>query len=169
MKRMKEKDAPDGHIEKAARGSLDTPLEGSERVHPGVPAGGTKTVVSIRMDKRTLEALDEYARTINEKMSAVARGFVVEGLERAGMGLSSQELHELTRLRMKEELSRTGRDIAREARKGSLQELQSAQQDLSYWLSRPVEERVAAVEYLRRQRYGSAAGLQRVARVVQRA
>ena len=42
-------------------------------------------------------------------------------------------------------------------------------EDLAYWLSRPLAERTAAVESLRRQYYGSAARLQRTARVVQRA
>ena len=132
-------------------------------------ASGIKTVVSIRMDQRTLAELDEYARAIKEKMSTVARGFVIEGLERAGVGMSSSELHELTRLRMKEELSSGGRKIKKEVCKGSLKKLQSAQQDLSFWLSRPAEERVAAVEHLRKQRHGSGARLQRVARVVKRA
>ncbi len=121
------------------------------------------------MDGRTLEALDEYARSINEKMSTVARGFVAEGLQRAGRGLTSDELHELTRLRMKEELAHAGRKIKKEARKGSLEELQSAKEDLAYWLSRPAEERVAAVDHLRRRHYGSGKRLRRVARVVQRA
>ena len=39
--------------------------------------------------------------------------------------------------------------------------------DLRYWLSKPSEERVAAVDYLRRQVHGSSGRLQRVARVVQ--
>jgi len=42
-------------------------------------------------------------------------------------------------------------------------------EDLAYWLSRPSTERIAAVEYLRRQFHGSAARLQRAARVTQRA
>jgi hypothetical protein len=37
---------------------------------------------------------------------------------------------------------------------------------LQYWLSRPPEERVAAVEYLRRQVHGSGARLRRVHRVL---
>lgn len=40
--------------------------------------------------------------------------------------------------------------------------------DLKYWLSKSPEERVAAVEFLRRQYHGSTEGLQRVARVIQR-
>ena len=43
-----------------------------------------------------------------------------------------------------------------------------AVEDLEYWLSRPPEERIAAVEHLRSQHYGSTERLQRVARVVQR-
>ena len=52
--------------------------------------------------------------------------------------------------------------------KSSLYNLQSATLDLSHWLSRPVEERVATVDYLRKQYYGSTERLQRVARVIQR-
>ena len=52
--------------------------------------------------------------------------------------------------------------------KSNLNGLQSAKDDLSYWLSRPAEERVAAVDYLRRQYYGSTERLQGVARVIQR-
>ncbi len=40
--------------------------------------------------------------------------------------------------------------------------------DLKYWLSKSPQERIAAVEYLRRQFHGSSARLQRVARVIQR-
>jgi len=40
-------------------------------------------------------------------------------------------------------------------------------ENLSFWLSRTPKERVEAVEYLRRQRDGSTARLQRVVRVVQ--
>ena len=53
--------------------------------------------------------------------------------------------------------------------KGNLHNLQSAKQDLSYWLSRPVKERVSTVDYLRKQVYGSTERLQRVARVIKRA
>jgi hypothetical protein len=40
--------------------------------------------------------------------------------------------------------------------------------DLKYWLSKSPEERVAAVEILRRQYHGSTERLQRVARIIQR-
>ncbi|HDP34396.1 MAG TPA: hypothetical protein ENN29_04725 [Candidatus Hydrogenedentes bacterium] len=40
--------------------------------------------------------------------------------------------------------------------------------DLAYWLSKTPEERLAAVEFLRRQAHGGTARLQRVARVVER-
>ena len=39
---------------------------------------------------------------------------------------------------------------------------------LTFWLSRPPEERIAAVEFLRRQVDGSGARLRRVHRVVER-
>ena len=43
-----------------------------------------------------------------------------------------------------------------------------AQADLKYWLSRPVEERIAAVEILRRQMHGELPPLQRVVRIIKR-
>ena len=44
----------------------------------------------------------------------------------------------------------------------------SIKDDLAYWLSRNPEERLAAVEYMRRQYHGNTARLQRSARVIQR-
>jgi hypothetical protein len=43
-----------------------------------------------------------------------------------------------------------------------------AQADLEFWLSRSLEERIAAVEFLRRQHHGDLPRLPRVARVIQR-
>ena len=40
-------------------------------------------------------------------------------------------------------------------------------QNLQYWLGRPPEERLAAVDMLRRQIYGNTERLQRTARVIQ--
>lgn len=40
--------------------------------------------------------------------------------------------------------------------------------DLEYWLSRSPEERVAAVEFYRKQAYGELPGLRRVARIIKR-
>jgi len=39
--------------------------------------------------------------------------------------------------------------------------------DLEYWLGKTPQERISAVELLRRQQYGNRARLQRVARVIQ--
>ncbi|MHC9538177.1 MAG: hypothetical protein AB9903_01515 [Vulcanimicrobiota bacterium] len=44
----------------------------------------------------------------------------------------------------------------------------SVQQDTEYWLSRSAEERLEAVELLRRQYHGNSARLQRIARVIKR-
>ena len=49
----------------------------------------------------------------------------------------------------------------------TLKEAPSKKQGLAYWLSKTPEERVEALEYLRRQFNGSAARLQRSARVIQ--
>ena len=58
--------------------------------------------------------------------------------------------------------------IQKTVTKRSVHAPSSKHDDLAYWLSKPPEERVATVDYLRRQYYGSAARLQRVARVIQR-
>lgn len=44
----------------------------------------------------------------------------------------------------------------------------SRKDDLKYWLSRPCEERFAAVDFLRRQMHGNLPRLQRVVTVVKR-
>ena len=58
--------------------------------------------------------------------------------------------------------------IQKIVKKHRLQERAATQDDLAYWLSKTPEERVATVDYLRRQYYGNATRLQRVARVIQR-
>ena len=50
-----------------------------------------------------------------------------------------------------------------------LNESDQTKEDLAYWLSRPAEERIAAVEHLRRQHHGSLPRLQRSIQIVQRA
>ena len=52
--------------------------------------------------------------------------------------------------------------------KRSLNEPSTSKRDLEYWLSKTPEERVSAVEFLRRQYYGNTGRLQRIARVVKR-
>jgi hypothetical protein len=52
--------------------------------------------------------------------------------------------------------------------KRNLRNVSGAAEDLAYWLGKTPEERVATVDTLRRQYYGSSARLQRVARVIQR-
>ncbi len=44
----------------------------------------------------------------------------------------------------------------------------SSSEDLEYWLSRTVEERISTVEILRQQHYGSSERLQRVSRIIER-
>ncbi len=58
--------------------------------------------------------------------------------------------------------------IAKVVRKGRLKDFSEIEENLAYWLSKTPEERVSAVEYLRRQLHGSSARLQRSARVIQR-
>jgi len=58
--------------------------------------------------------------------------------------------------------------IEKVATKRYLRDFDEVKENLVYWLSRTPEERVAAVEYLRRQFNGSSARLQRSARVIQR-
>jgi hypothetical protein len=58
--------------------------------------------------------------------------------------------------------------IEKVVRKGNLGEFSEIKENLAYWLSKSPEERVAAVEQLRRQYHGDSARLQRTARVIQR-
>jgi len=58
--------------------------------------------------------------------------------------------------------------IEKVVRKVGLKEPSDTQFDLAHWLKKTPEDRVSAVEYLRQQFYGSAARLQRTARIIQR-
>ncbi len=58
--------------------------------------------------------------------------------------------------------------IRKVVKKRDLRNFSSIKEDLSYWLSKAPEERVAAVDYLRKQYHGSAERLQRSARVIKR-
>ena len=58
--------------------------------------------------------------------------------------------------------------IQRVAKIKDMKDNDSIADDLKFWLSKSPEERVAAVDYLKRQYDGSTARLQRVVRVVQR-
>ena len=57
--------------------------------------------------------------------------------------------------------------IEKVVKKRNLRDSSSKQEELAYWLTKTPEERIEAVEYLRRQYYGNSDRLQRVARVVQ--
>ena len=59
--------------------------------------------------------------------------------------------------------------IRKTVQKKDLDNYSEIRQNLEYWLSRPSEERLAAVDDLRREYYGDTHRLQRVARVVQQA
>ncbi|MFP4172013.1 MAG: hypothetical protein ACLFV4_03785 [Candidatus Hydrogenedentota bacterium] len=56
--------------------------------------------------------------------------------------------------------------IEKSVKKRQLNSDTTIQDDLAYWLAKTPEERIAAVEFLRRQHHGSTARIQRVARVV---
>ncbi|MFC1601194.1 hypothetical protein ACFL34_02465 [Candidatus Sumerlaeota bacterium] len=58
--------------------------------------------------------------------------------------------------------------IEKVVRKADLTEFSEIEENLAYWLSRSPEERISAVELLRRREHGSATRLQRVARVIER-
>jgi hypothetical protein len=57
--------------------------------------------------------------------------------------------------------------VERVVTKHNIKGFDSVKEDLAYWLSKTPEERVEAVEYLRRQLHGSSERLQRTARVIQ--
>ena len=57
--------------------------------------------------------------------------------------------------------------IEKTVKKFDLKSDSSINEDLAYWLSKTPQERIAAIELLRRQYHGSSARLQRSARVLQ--
>jgi len=57
--------------------------------------------------------------------------------------------------------------IRKTVKKYELNNFSEIEQNLKYWLSRPPQERLAAVDALRAEYYGDSHRLQRVARVVQ--
>jgi len=58
--------------------------------------------------------------------------------------------------------------IRKTVQKQRLDDYSEIKQNLQYWLSRPAEERLAAVNALRREFYGDSQRLQRTARVISR-
>ena len=59
--------------------------------------------------------------------------------------------------------------IRKTVKKHNLDNFSEIKENLEYWLSRPPEERLAAVDDLRRQYYGDSHRLQRVVEVIQQA
>ena len=57
--------------------------------------------------------------------------------------------------------------INKTVKKMDLKKDDSIKEDLKYWLEKDPNERVSAVEYLRRQFHGNSERLQRIARVTQ--
>jgi hypothetical protein len=57
--------------------------------------------------------------------------------------------------------------IERVVKKINLEKDSSTKEDLAYWLSKTPEDRISAIEILRKQYHGSSARLQRCARVIQ--
>ncbi len=58
--------------------------------------------------------------------------------------------------------------IQKTVNKRDLHDFSSIKDDLIYWLNKTPEERIAAVDYLRKQYHGSTERLQRSARVIER-
>ena len=58
--------------------------------------------------------------------------------------------------------------IRKTVQKQRLDDYSEIKQNLQYWLSRPPQERLAAVDALRREFYGDSQRLQRTARVISR-
>ena len=58
--------------------------------------------------------------------------------------------------------------IEKVVRIAKLSESDQTKEDLAFWLSKTPEERIAAVEHLRRQRHGSLPRLQRSIQIIQR-
>jgi hypothetical protein len=54
--------------------------------------------------------------------------------------------------------------IKKIVKKNNLEDFSEVKENLAYWLSKTPEERITAVEHLRRQKHGSSARLQRTVR-----
>ena len=52
-------------------------------------------------------------------------------------------------------------------KKRALNDCSSIKDDLTFWLNKPPEKRLSAVDYLRKQHHGNTARLQRTARIIQ--
>jgi hypothetical protein len=65
-------------------------------------------------------------------------------------------------------LARSELMIKKVVKKGELEDFCGIKENLAYWLSKSPEERVAAVELLRKQRHVSSERLRRVVKVIQR-
>ena len=59
--------------------------------------------------------------------------------------------------------------ISKVIKKKDMEKDDSIKEDLKYWLKRDPNERILAVEYLRRQFHGNSDRLQRVARITKHA
>ena len=57
--------------------------------------------------------------------------------------------------------------IEKVVKKYDKKETSSVKEDLAYWLSKTPEERIEAIEILRRQLHGNTERLQRTARIIQ--
>ena len=114
-----------------------------------------------------IKAEMEVAATTREYESKKADGQVTVNQSRAKADLAYDlARHKVTQLIKTEEYK--VKMIEKVVRKGNLADFSEVRENLKYWLSKPPDERVAAVEELRRQRHGDTARLQRSARVVQR-
>ena len=58
--------------------------------------------------------------------------------------------------------------IQKVVKKAAMQHFSEVRDNLAYWRSKTPEERLSAVEYLRRQQDGGSARLQKTVRVIQR-
>ena len=58
--------------------------------------------------------------------------------------------------------------IQKVVKKAAMQHYSEVKDNLAYWRSKTPEERLSAVEYLRRQQDGGSARLQKTVRVIQR-
>ena len=56
--------------------------------------------------------------------------------------------------------------IKKVIKKSNLKEYNEVKENLSYWLSKTPEERILAVEFLRKQYHGSSTRLQRTVRII---
>lgn len=95
----------DREIEELENTSWEKLWEDAEEVKIITPLGGVKSILSIRLDGDLLYELSTYAKELDMGITVLARELIKEGLVNRGRSLSLEELLDVAKLRVRQELS----------------------------------------------------------------